>query len=155
MSSVIAYHSSDSKITKFNVDKRKIKPNSSTAIAGLFFSDVPQTTWGKFVYKVQIHFNTPAVFDMNKSTFNSQTVQEAFDAFLRGETSYLQDDLEKCNSGFNADEIIQKWRKLDFIVLKNCNYAKHRIEYIVPASSYNGIVAKIVNLGLVETEALA
>ncbi len=38
----IAYHSSNSNITNFNFDDIELKPNSSTRIDGIFFSNKPQ-----------------------------------------------------------------------------------------------------------------
>ena len=53
----IAYHSSYSKIDDFDFDKIEIKPNSSTRIDALFFSDTPQKSWGDYLYKVKIISN--------------------------------------------------------------------------------------------------
>jgi hypothetical protein len=50
----IAYHSTDFKIDEFDFDKIELKANSSTRIDGIFFSNVPQNSWGNYVYKVKI-----------------------------------------------------------------------------------------------------
>lgn len=42
----IGYHSTDSKIDNFDFDKIETKSNSSTRIDAMFFSNVPQTSWG-------------------------------------------------------------------------------------------------------------
>lgn len=78
----IAYHSTDSEINDFSFDGIKIKPNSSTRIDGIFFSDIPQKSWGENIYKVKLISKNPAIFDLSKSRFDSLGIQEAFDALL-------------------------------------------------------------------------
>jgi len=46
----IGYHSTNSKIDNFDFNKIEIKPNSSTRIDEIFFSNIPQTSWGKYIY---------------------------------------------------------------------------------------------------------
>lgn len=144
----IAYHSSYSKINNFDFDKIEIKPNSSTRIDALFFSDTPQNSWGNYLYKVKIISKNPAIFDLSKSRFDSLGVQEAFDALLRGETSYIIDDLIEYGGMEyeEAENLAEEWRGLDLIVIENQVYAKHNTEYIVPDPYYNGKSAKIIIL---------
>lgn len=147
----IAYHSTDSKIDNFDFDKIELKPNSSTRIDGMFFSNVPQKSWGKYVYKVKIISQNPAIFDLSKSRFDSLGIQEAFDALLRGETSYMIDDLVEFGDmeQEDAENLVEEWkRSLDLIVITNQVYGKHDTEYIVPEPYYNGKSAKIINLGV-------
>ena len=147
----IAYHSTNSKIDKFDFDKIELKPNSSTRIDGMFFSNVPQTSWGDYVYKVKIISQNPAIFDLSKSRFDSLGIQEAFDALLRGDTSYMIDDLVEYGGmeQGDAENLVDEWRSLDLIVITNQVYGKHDTEYIVPEPYYNGKSAKIINLGVV------
>lgn len=49
----VAYHSTYSEIDEFDFDKIELKPNSSTRISGIFFSNVPQT--GKIKQKDYNH----------------------------------------------------------------------------------------------------
>jgi hypothetical protein len=141
----IAYHSTDSIITNFSHKDIETKSSSSTRIDGIFFSNIPQKSWGNNIYKVEIISKNPAIFDMRTSHFDSLGIQEAFDAMLRGDTSYLIDDL--INYGEieedKANRIVNKWQNTDLIILTNVNYAKHNIEYIVPDKYYNGNSAKI------------
>ena len=146
----IAYHSTNSKIDKFDFDKIELKPNSSTRIDGMFFSNVPQTSWGDYVYKVKIISQNPAIFDLSKSRFDSLGIQEAFDALLRGDTSYMIDDLVEYGGmeQGDAENLVDEWRSLDLIVITNQVYGKHDTEYIVTEPYYNGKSAKIINLGV-------
>ena len=150
----IAYHSTYSEIDEFDFDKIELKPNSSTRISGIFFSNVPQTSWGDFLYKVKIISKKPAFFDLSKSRFDSLGIQEAFDALLRGETSYMIEDLVDYGDmeQEEAEDLVEEWRKLDLIVITNQVYAKHDIEYIVPEPDYSrgghGDSAKIIILGV-------
>jgi hypothetical protein len=146
----IAYHSTNSRIDDFSFDKIELKPNSSTRIDGMFFSNIPQRSWGNYIYKVEIISKNPAIFNLNKSRFDSLGVQEAFDALLRGETSYMIDDLVEYGDmeQEDAENLVEEWRDLDLIVIMNEIYAKHGIEYIVPAPYYNGKSAKIIKLGV-------
>ena len=148
----IAYHSTNSKIDDFNFDKIELKPNSSTRIDGMFFSNIPQTSWGDYVYKVKIISQNPSIFDLSKSRFDSLAIQEAFDALLRGDTSYIIDDLVEYGDmeREDAENLAEEWRGLDLIVIANQVYGKHDIEYIVPEPYYNGKSAKIINLGVVD-----
>lgn len=145
----IGYHSTNSKIDDFNFDKIELKPNSSTRIDGMFFSNIPQTSWGDYVYKVKIISQNPAIFDLSKSRFDSLGIQEAFDALLRGDTSYMIDDLVEYGGmeQEDAENLVEEWRDLDLIVITNQVYGKHDTEYIVPEPYYNGKSAKIINLG--------
>lgn len=147
----IVYHSSNSKIDNFDFDKIEIKPNSSTRIDGIFFSDTPQKSWGDYVYKVKLISTNPAIFDISKSRFDSLGIQEAFDSLFRGETSYMIEDLFEYGDmdQEDADELVEQWTKADLIIIENEVYANHKTEYIVPDPYYNGNSAKIVNLGLV------
>jgi len=147
----IAYHSSNSKIDKFDFSKIETKPNSSTRIDGMFFSDTPQKSWGDYVYKVKLISTNPSIFDLSKSRFDSLGIQEAFDALLRGETSYMIDDLVEYGGmeQEDAENLTEQWIKTDLIIIENEIYASHKTEYIVPESYYNGNSAKIINLGLV------
>lgn len=153
---IIAYHSTNDKIIEFNFKNMNSKAGSSARIDALFFSNIPQKSWGENIYKVKIISKTPAIFDMNTSRFDSMSVQEAFDACLRGDTSYLIEDLiEYKDMGEDkASELVEYWsQNLDLIILENCNYAKHTIEYIIPDSEFflnKGHEAKIINLGLIE-----
>ena len=146
----IAYHSTNSKIDNFDFDKIELKPNSSTRIDGIFFSNVPQTSWGDYVYKVKIISQNPAIFDLSKSRFDSLGIQEAFDALLRGDTSYMIEDLVEYGGMVeeDAENLVEEWRSLDLIVITNQVYGKHDTEYIVPEPYYNGKSAKIINLGM-------
>jgi len=146
----IAYHSTNSKIDNFDFDKIELKPNSSTRIDGIFFSNVPQTSWGDYVYKVKIISQNPAIFDLSKSRFDSLGIQEAFDALLRGDTSYMIEDLVEYGGMVeeDAENLVEEWRSLDLIVITNQVYGKHDTEYIVPEPYYNGKSAKIINLGV-------
>ena len=146
----IAYHSTNSKIDNFDFDKIELKPNSSTRIDGIFFSNVPQTSWGYYVYKVKIISQNPAIFDLSKSRFDSLGIQEAFDALLRGDTSYMIEDLVEYGGMVqeDAENLVEEWRSLDLIVITNQVYGKHDTEYIVPEPYYNGKSAKIINLGV-------
>ena len=146
----IAYHSTNSKIDNFDFDKIELKPNSSTTIDGIFFSNVPQTSWGEYVYKVKIISQNPAIFDLSKSRFDSLGIQEAFDALLRGETSYMIEDLIEYGGmeQEDAENLVEEWINLDLIVITNQVYAKHDTEYIVPEPYYNGKSAKVINLGV-------
>jgi len=146
----IAYHSTNSKINNFDFDKIELKPNSSTRIDGIFFSNIPQTSWGDYVYKVKIISQNLAIFDLSKSRFDSLGIQEAFDALLRGETSYMVEDLVEYGGmeQDDAENLADEWRDLDLIVITNQVYGKHVTEYIVPEPYYNGKSAKIINLGV-------
>lgn len=146
----IAYHSTNSIIDEFDFNKIELKPGSSTRIDGIFFSDKPQKSWGNYIYKVKIISQNPAIFDLSKSRFDSLGIQEAFDALLRGDTSYMIDDLVEYGNmkEEDAENLVEKWRNLDLIVIKNQVYGKHDTEYIVPDPYYNGKSAKIINLGL-------
>ena len=146
----IGYHSTNSKIDNFDFDKIELKPNSSTRIDGIFFSNVPQTSWGDYVYKVKIISQNPAIFDLSKSRFDSLGIQEAFDALLRGDTSYMIEDLVEYGGmeQDDAENLADEWRSLDLIVITNQIYGKHDTEYIVPEPYYNGKSAKIINLGV-------
>ena len=147
----IAYHSTNSKIDDFDFNKIELKPNSSTRIDGMFFTNIPQTSWGDYVYKVKIISQNPSIFDLSKSRFDSLGIQEAFDALLRGETSYIIDDLVEYGGmeQEDAENLAEEWRSLDLIVITNQVYGKHDTEYIVPEPYYNGKSAKIINLGVV------
>jgi hypothetical protein len=142
----IVYHSTDSKIDEFDFNKIELKPNSSTRIDGIFFSNIPQTSWGENIYKVKIISQNPAIFDLSKSKFDSLGIQEAFDALLRGETSYIIDDLVEYGDlkQEDAENLVEQWINLDLIVIKNEVYGKHDIEYIVPELYYNGKNAEII-----------
>lgn len=146
----IGYHSTNSKMDNFDFDKIELKPNSSTRIDGIFFSNVPQTSWGDYVYKVKIISQNPAIFDLSKSRFDSLGIQEAFDALLRGDTSYMIEDLVEYGGmeQEDAENLVEEWRSLDLIVITNQVYTKHDTEYIVPEPYYNGKSAKIINLGV-------
>lgn len=146
----IGYHSTDSKIDDFDFDKIELKPNSSTRIDGMFFSNVPQTSWGDYVYKVKIISQNPAIFDLSKSRFDSLGVQEAFDVLLRGETSYMIEDLVEYGGmeQEDAENLVDEWKNLDLIVIRNQVYGKHDTEYIVLEPYYNGKSANIINLGV-------
>lgn len=148
----ITYHSSNSKIDDFDFDKIELKPNSSTRIDGIFFSNIPQTSWGNYIYKVKLISQNPAIFDLSKSRFDSLGVQEAFDALLRGETSYIIEDLVEYGGmeQEDAENLAEEWRRSDLIVITNQVYGKHDTEYIVPDPYYNGKSAQIINLGLIK-----
>ena len=141
----IGYHSTNSKIDNFDFDKIELKPNSSTRIDGMFFSNTPQTSWGDYIYKVKIISQNPVFFDLSKSRFDSLGIQEAFDALLRGDTSYMIEDLVEYGGMEleDAENLVDEWRNLDLIVITNQVYGKHDIEYIVPELYYNGNSAKI------------
>jgi hypothetical protein len=147
----IAYHSTNHIIKEFNFDDIDIGAGSSTRIDGMFFSNIPQKSWGEYTYKVKIISENPAIFDLRKSRLDSLGVQELFDAFLKGETSYMLNDLVDYGDmeTEEAELLIDKWEYLDLIIVTNENYAKHDIEYIVPSPDYNGKSAKIINLGLI------
>lgn len=144
----IVYHSSNSIIDEFDFNNIVIKPNSSTRIDGIFFSDIPQKSWGEYIYKVKLSAKNPAIFDISKSRFDSLSVQEAFDALLRGDTSYMFEDLVEYGGmdESEAEYMIEQWLTLDLIVIENCNYARHNTEYIVPAPYYNKMSAEITIL---------
>ena len=146
----IGYHSTNSKIDNFDFDKIELKPNSSTRIDGIFFSNVPQTSWGDYTYKVKIISENPAIFDLSKSRFDSLGIQESFEALLRGDTSYMIEDLVEYGGmeQEEAESLVDEWINLDLIVITNQVYGKHDIEYIVPEPYYNGKSAKIINLGV-------
>ncbi len=131
-----AYHSSPFEIKDFNKEEdRELRAGSSTRIDGVFFSDIPQKSWGEKIYKVKIISEHPAIFDMSKSRLDSLSVQEAFDALLRGDVSYIKDDLVEYAEmdEDEADNLVEKWAEnTDLIVLTNVVYAKHNTEYIVP-----------------------
>jgi hypothetical protein len=61
----------------------------------------------------------------------------------------IEDLVEHGMEQEEAEELVDQWEKLDLIVITNQVYAKHDIEYIVPAPYYNGNSAKIINLGLI------
>ena len=146
----IVYHSSNNEITEFNFDYLGETPGSSTRIDALFFSDIPQKSWGENVYKIKIISNHPAIYDISKSRFDSLSIQEAFDALLRQNPGYIIEDLIDYGdmAKEDAEKLAYDWvENLDLIILINCNYAKHNIEYIVPDVYYNGKSAKIINLG--------
>ena len=115
----------------------------------MYFSNVPQKSWGENLYKVKIITQNPIIWDMENTRFNSLTVQDAFDGLFRGITGYIQKDLVDYQ---NMDEnrawkLVENWsKKSDLLILKNCIYAKHTIEYIVPSPEYNGHSAKIIIL---------
>lgn len=146
----IAYHSTDSDIESFNFDDIELKPGSSTRIDGIFFSNIPQKSWGYNVYKVKLISKNPAIFDLSKSRFDSLGIQEAFDALLRQDTSYMIEDLIEYGGmdKDDAEKLVDIWSDLDLIVITNEVYGKHDTEYIVPDTYYNGNSAKIINLGL-------
>jgi hypothetical protein len=75
-------------------------------------------------------------------------IQEAFDALLRGETSYIIYDLVEYGGmeQEDAENLAEEWTGLDLIVITNQVYGKHDTEYIVPDRYYNGNSAKIINL---------
>jgi hypothetical protein len=144
----IVYHSTNHIIKEFNFDDIDIGAGSSTRIDGIFFSNIPQKSWGEYTYKVKIISENPAIFNLNKSRLDSLGVQELFDAFLRGETSYMLEDLID-NGGMEedvAEQLIDQWEKLDLIVITHQIYAKHDIEYIVPAPYYNSKSAEIIRI---------
>jgi hypothetical protein len=147
----IAYHSTDTKIDDFDFNKIELKANSSTRIDGIFFSNIPQKSWGDYVYKVKIVSQNPTIFDLSKSRFDSLGIQEAFDALLRQDGAYIIEDLVEYGDmeQEGAEELVDRWYDLDLIVITNQVYGKHDIEYIVPDPYYNGNSAKIINLGLV------
>lgn len=105
---------------------------------------------GDYVYRVKIISQNPAIFDLRKSRFDSLGIQEAFDALLRGDTSYMIEDLVEYGGmeHDDAENLVDEWRSLDLIVITNQIYGKHDIEYIVPKPYYNGKSAKIINLGV-------
>lgn len=148
----IAYHSTDTKIETFNFNQVEIKPGSSTRIDGIFFSDISQTSWGEFVYKVKLISTNPAIYDLSKSGFDSLGIQEAFDALLRGETSYIISDLIEYGGmdEVDAENLAENWQYLDLIVIINQVYGEHNVEYIAPDPYYNGNSANIINLGLID-----
>lgn len=166
---IIVYHSSPYNITKFDFDKIQIKAGSSTRIDGIFFSNKPQQSWGEYLYKIKIITKNPAIFDLKKSQYDSLGVQEVFDALLKGETSYMiddlieyggydggdeyyndeldEDELDEIKNREDAENLVEEWSKnLDLIIITGENYAKHDIEYIVPDPHYNGHSAKIIIL---------
>ena len=150
----IAYHSSEDEIDDFNFNEYRGKAGSSTRIDAIFFSDVPQKSWGDNIYKVKIISEYPVIYDLYKSYFDSMSIQEAFDALLRQETYYIKNDMENYNEDYEdySDnqlwDIVTKWsEKLDLIIIKGEVYAKHKIEFIVPNPRYNSHSAKIINLG--------
>jgi hypothetical protein len=106
---------------------------------------------GKLCLQGKNYFQNPAVFDLSTSRFDSLSIQEAFDALLRQDGAYLIEDLVDYGDmeQSDAESLVDKWYDLDLIIIKNEVYASHDIEYIVPASYYNGKSAKIINLGLV------
>ena len=87
------------------------------------------------------------IFDLSESRFDSLGIQEAFDALLRGDTSYMIDDLVEYGGmkHEDAENLAEEWRGLDLIVITNQVYGKHDTEYIVPEPYYNGKSAKIIN----------
>jgi len=117
----IGYHSTNSKIDNFDFGKIELKPNSSTRIDGFFFSNVQQTSWGDYVYKVKIISQNPAIFDLSKSRYDSLGIQEVFDALLRGETSYMIEDLVEYGGmeQDDAENLVNEWGSLDLIVITN------------------------------------
>jgi hypothetical protein len=146
---VIGYHSTDDEIDVFDHDELTHNPQSSTFIDGIFFSNVPQKSWGSNTYKATIISQNPAKFNLNTSRFDSMGVQEAFDALLRGETSYMLSDLIEYGGYDNetANQLVEAWSNLDLIIIYGVQYAEHTIEYIVPDPYYNGNSAKIINMG--------
>ena len=68
---IIAYHSSPYEITKFNFDDIQTNPGSSTRMDALYFSNIPQNSWGENLYKVKIISENPAIFDLTQSRFDS------------------------------------------------------------------------------------
>lgn len=148
----IAYHSTDFIIDDFEPDKINPQAGSSTRIDGVFFSDIPQKMWGDYLYKVKIISQNPAIFNMKTTRLDSLGVQELFDNLLRGSTGYMIEDLVEYADmeEDEAEDLAEKWRKSDLIVLTNCVYANHSTEYIVPNKYYNGNSAQIINLGLVD-----
>ena len=151
---IIAYHSSHhDNITDFNFNEYYSNPGSSTRIDGIFFSNVPQHSWGDTLYKVKIITKNPVIYDLRESKFDSLSIQEAFDALLRGETYYIKNDLMNENENYEEMEeddiwdVVESWRKnLDLIIINGENYAQHNTEYIVPNSHYNTHSAKIIIL---------
>jgi hypothetical protein len=145
---IIAYHSSPYEITEFNFDDIQTNPGSSTRMDALYFSNIPQNSWGENLYKVKIITENPAIFDLKQSRFDSLSVQEAFDTLLRGETSYMIEDLVEYGDmdETDAEDLVEKWEELDLIIINGENYSKHDTEYIVPNPYYNGHSAKIIIL---------
>ena len=147
---IIAYHSTNDEITEFDFnDHIGNNPQSSTRMEGIYFSNVPQKSWGENIYKVKIITQNPIRWDMSNTRFDSLSVQEAFDALLKDETGWVQEDLVEYQDmdEDEAWELTGWWSEnADLIILENCNYAKHNIEYIIPSPNYNGHLAKIVIL---------
>jgi hypothetical protein len=142
----IVYHSTNYEIDKFDFDKIDPGPGSSTRIEAIFFSDIPQHSWGEYVYKVELTSKNPIRWNMSNTGFDSLSVQEAFDALLRQDIGYIVEDMIEYQnvSKKRAEDLADWWAyNSDLIILNNCNYAKHRTEYIVPAPYYNGHSAEI------------
>lgn len=150
---ITAYHSSNHTIHDFTeeLSEEHTGNSSSRRIDAIFFSNIPQDTWGKYTYKVKLLTKNPFKFNMNTSRLSSIEVQEAFDAVLRGDFGYLIEDLVEY-AGVDedvAENLADEASNADLIILYNSNYANHNIEYIVPFKYYNGKSAKIINEGLI------
>jgi hypothetical protein len=166
----IAYHSTDYQIKDFDFNEVQMKSQSSTRINGIFFSNIPQKSWGDLTYKVKLISKNPCVFDLSKSRFDSLSVQEAFDANYKGMPSYLIEDLLEYNEDYlidpedyndedeyqmavennkeNVENLVESWQSSDLLIITNQNYAKHDVEYIAISPDYGVQPCQIVNLGL-------
>jgi hypothetical protein len=146
---IIAYHSSPYDIDEFNFDDIEIGTQSSTRMEAIYFSNIPQHSWGKNLYKVKIITQNPIIWDMDNTRFDSLSVQEAFDLLLNNSTEWVENDLIDYQdmSKDEAFDLTEWWSEhADLLILKNCVYARHTIEYIVPSPKYNGHSAKIIIL---------
>lgn len=147
----IAYHSSHDDISNFNHDDISYNPQSSTRMEAIYFSNIPQSSWGNILYKVRIISKNPLYYDLNKSYYDSLGIQEVFNEFLSGNDSYLFDDLIKYGGldKHEAKNFIKKHKNPDLIILNGVKYARHDIEYIVPSKRYE-FVRDIATIEILE-----
>jgi hypothetical protein len=130
----LVYHSSNKMFDKFDIDFIH-SGNRSTYLEGFYFSNTLQKSFGEYSCSVWLNMTNPIIYDLAESRFDSISIQEAIDAMLRGETSYIINDLIEYG-GYEEDyanQLVDNWYdNSDGAIIKNMNYTTtHNTEFII------------------------
>lgn len=130
----LVYHSSNEFFDEFDMTFIHTG-NRSTYLEGFYFSDTLQKSFGEYNCSVWLNITNPIIYDLSESRFDSISIQEAIDAMLRGETSYIIEDLIEYGSYDEeyTNKLVDDWyNNSDGAIIKNVNYTTtHNTEYII------------------------
>ena len=148
------YHNTNEEFETFNPKKIKIK--RGTILRGIYFSEKPDSQWGKITIKAKILMKFPLIFDINKSRLSVLDIQNFIILFLKSETieshavNVLIQEISRSNhiSENEAQNILSNYLEWgDGIIIKNTKYSgQENSEYILLPSKKEDINERILQI---------